>query len=48
MELKMLENLQPRKFNRNYVEKFVNLLHDSKQLNPKYSIQRKKLKLKPI
>jgi len=44
----MLENLQPRKFNRNYVEKFVNLLHDSKQLNPKYSIQRKKLKLKPI
>lgn len=48
MELKVLENLQPRKFNRNYVEKFVSLLHESKDLHPKYSIQRRKLKLKPI
>ena len=44
----MLENLQPKKFNKNYVEKFVTLLHESKQLSPKYSIQRKKLKLEPI
>ena len=48
MELKILENLQPRKFNKNYVEKFVTLLYESKDLNPKYSIQRRKLKLKPI
>ena len=48
IELKMLENLQPRKFNKDYVEKFVTLLHDSKILKPKYAIQRKKLKLNPI
>lgn len=48
IELKMLENLQPRKFDKNYVEKFVTLLHDSKTLKPKYSIQRKKLKINPI
>ena len=48
LDLKMLENLQPKKFDKNYVERFVTLLHESKQLSPKYSIQRKKLKLKPI
>lgn len=44
----MLSNLQPRKLNRNYVEKFVTLLNQSKSLKPPYSVQRRKLKLDPI
>ena len=44
----MLENLQPRKYDKNYVERFVTLLHESKTLEPKYSVQRKKLKLNSI
>ena len=37
IQLKMLENLQPRKYKRDYVEKFVTLLHESKSLKHKYS-----------
>ena len=48
LELKMLSNLQPRKLNKNYVEKFVTLLHQSKDLKPNYFKQRRKLKLNPI
>ena len=48
LELKMLSNLQPRKLDRNYVEKFVTLLHQSKNLKPNYFKQRKKLKINPI
>jgi hypothetical protein len=44
----MLENLQPRKYNKNYVEKFVTLLHESKLLKNKYSLHRKKLRLNSI
>ncbi len=44
----MLENLQPRKYKRDYVEKFVTLLHESKSLKHKYSLQRRKLRLNPI
>ena len=48
LELKMLSNLQPRKLNRNYVEKFVTLLHESKDLKPNYFRQRRKLRLNSI
>ena len=48
LELKMLSNLQPRKLNRNYVEKFVTLLHGSKDLKPNYFRQRRKLRLNSI
>ena len=48
LEIKLLDNLQPRKFNKKYVEKFVTLLNKSKSLKPSYSVERKKLKLNPI
>ena len=48
IQLKMLENLQPRKYKRDYVEKFVTLLHESKSLKHKYSLQRRKLRLSSI
>ena len=43
-EIKILENMQPKKFNKDYVENFVTLLHGSKSLKSNYSIQRKKLR----
>lgn len=40
--------MQPRRFNKDYVEKFVTLLHESKSLEPNYSSERKKIKLRSI
>jgi len=47
-EIKVLENMQPRRFNKDYVEKFVSLLHESRSLKPSYSSARKKIKLRHI
>ena len=43
-EIKILENMQPKRFNKDYVEKFVTLLHESRSLKPSYSSARKKIK----
>ena len=40
--------MQPRRFNKDYVEKFVTLLHESRSLKPSYSSARKKIKLRHI
>ena len=40
--------MQPRRFNKDYVEKFVSLLHESRSLKPSYSSARKKIKLRHI
>ena len=36
--------MQPKRFNKDYVEKFVTLLHESRSLKPSYSSARKKIK----
>jgi len=40
--------MQPRRFDKDYVEKFVTLLHESRSLKPSYSSARKKIKLRNI